>query len=401
MGYIARMKKTKEVFSVRRVQLTANGHTYSQWKVDGRINGVRYRKHFANREEAEGHKSLMEIKALNDTNVVRTTASHLPPEQLRDAEAALGKLSGRYSLMFAVEWLLQTYRDTLTNKTFAEVYPLFISDRERHVRDSTLEDYRSTFEKFTKSYGTKKLPEIGTDEVVSFLKSRKLAGKSWNNTRADLNALFEWSLKAPRKWIVSNPVHAVEKFEVSMKLPEILSAKKVAEILHHLETYRGNPKNPLPAGCLVPYFALAVFAGIRPGINDGEIVRIAKLKSLDRIIDLKAGVIRITSEIAKTKGVRQIVIQPNLAAWLNKYPLDKFPILPRNAIDLIGEVRAKYSIGHDVLRHTFISMHVAEFKSMGDAALQAGNSEAMIKTHYLNLVTPAEAKEFWSIVPAP
>ena len=186
-----------------------------------------------------------------------------------------------------------------------------------------------------------------------------------------------------------------------MKLPEILSAKKVAEIFQHLETYRGNPKNPLPAGCLVPYFALAVFAGIRPGINDGEIVRIAKLKSLDRIIDLKAGVIRITSEIAKTKGVRQIVIQPNLAAWLNKYPLDKFPILPRNAIDLIGEVRAKYSIGHDVLRHTFISMHVAEFKSMGDAALQAGNSEAMIKTHYLNLVTPAEAKEFWSIVPAP
>jgi hypothetical protein len=46
-------------------------------------------------------------------------------------------------------------------------------------------------------------------------------------------------------------------------------------------------------------------------------------------------------------------------------------------------------------------MHVAEFKSMGDAALQAGNSEAMIKTHYLNLVTPAEAKEFWSIVPVP
>ena len=83
-----------------------------------------------------------------------------------------------------------------------------------------------------------------------------LAGKSWNNTRADLNALFEWSLKAPRKWIVSNPVHAVEKFEVSMKLPEILSAKKVAEIFQHLETYRGNPKNPLPAGCLVPYFAL-------------------------------------------------------------------------------------------------------------------------------------------------
>lgn len=393
------MKKTEEVFSVRRVQLTANGHTYWQWKVDGRINGVRYRKHFPTRVLAEGYKGEMEIKALNEKNIVRTTASHLPPEQLRDAEAALGKLNGRYSLMFAVEWLLQTYRDTLTDKPFSEVYPLFLADRKPHVRTSTIDDYQSTFEKFEKEWGTKKLPEIGTEEVLAFLSGRKLTGKSWNNTRADLNALFEWSLKSPRKWIVSNPVHAVEKYEVSMKLPEILSAKKVADLFQFLETYRGNPRQPLEPGCLVPYFALAVFAGIRPAINGGELVRIAKLKELDRIVDLKAGVIRITPEIAKTKGVRQIVIQPNLLAWLNRYPLDKFAILPRNAIDLIGEVRSKYSIGHDVLRHTFISMHVAEFKSMGDTALQAGNSEAMIRTHYLNLVTPAEAKEFWGIVP--
>jgi hypothetical protein len=53
-----------------------------------------------------------------------------------------------------------------------------------------------------------------------------------------------------------------------------------------------------------------------------------------------------------------------------------------------------------VLRHTFISMHVAKFRSMGDTALQAGNSEAIIKKHYLNLVSPEEADAFWQIVPA-
>lgn len=394
------MKKTTEVFSVRRVQLKANGHTYWQWKADGRINGVRYRKHFANRDEAEGYRCEMEIKALNDANVVRTTASHLSPEQLRDAEAALGQLNGRYSLMFAVEWLLQTYRDTLTEKSFTDAYPLFLAERERHVRDSTIADYRSSFEKFEGSYGSKKLPEITAEDVTVFLGSRGLTGKSWNNTRADLNAVFEWSMKAPRKWIVANPVHDVEKFDVTMKLPEILAAKKVAELFNFLEAYSGNTKVPLQPGCLVPYFALAVFAGIRPAINAGELVRIANLPSRERIIDLQMGVIRITPEIAKTNGVRQIVIQPNLLAWLKRYPLDRFPLLPRNAIDLIGEVRAKFSLGHDVLRHTFISMHVAKFKSMGDAALQAGNSEAMIKKHYLNLVTTAEAKEFWKIAPS-
>jgi len=88
-----------------------------------------------------------------------------------------------------------------------------------------------------------------------------------------------------------------------------------------------------------------------------------------------------------------------LQASLNRYPLDRFPIIPRNAFDLLLEVRKKFAIGHDVLRHTFISMHVAKFRSMGDTALQAGNSEAMIKKPYLNLVTLDEAEAFWQILP--
>ena len=66
----------------------------------------------------------------------------------------------------------------------------------------------------------------------------------------------------------------------------------------------------------------------------------------------------------------------------------------------MAEVRKKFSLGLDVLRHVYISMHVAKFRSMGDTALQAGNSEAIIKKHYLNLMTPEEADAFWKIVPA-
>jgi len=145
---------------------------------------------------------------------------------------------------------------------------------------------------------------------------------------------------------------------------------------------------------------LATFAGLRPAINGGEITRIAKLKNLERIIDLQAGVIRITPELAKTKDVRQVVIQPCLQAWLTRHPIDSYPIIPRSASNLLAEVRKKFSLGHDVLRHSFISMHVAKFRSMGDTALQAGNSEAIIKKHYLNLVSPEEADAFWKIVPA-
>lgn len=37
---------------------------------------------------------------------------------------------------------------------------------------------------------------------------------------------------------------------------------------------------------------------------------------------------------------------------------------------------------------------------MGEAALQAGNSEAIIRKHYLDLKTPAEAEDYFSIMPA-
>jgi hypothetical protein len=44
-------------------------------------------------------------------------------------------------------------------------------------------------------------------------------------------------------------------------------------------------------------------------------------------------------------------------------------------------------------------MHVAKYRSMGEAALQAGNSESIIRKHYLDLKTKDEAERFFSIQP--
>jgi hypothetical protein len=44
-------------------------------------------------------------------------------------------------------------------------------------------------------------------------------------------------------------------------------------------------------------------------------------------------------------------------------------------------------------------MHVGKSRSMGDAALQAGNSEAIIRKHYLDLKSTREADQFFGILP--
>jgi hypothetical protein len=96
---------------------------------------------------------------------------------------------------------------------------------------------------------------------------------------------------------------------------------------------------------------------------------------------------------------RLITIQPNLAAWLRACPLEKFPILPKCHTIPRAQIRKQFGLTHDVPRHTFISMHVAKFRSMDDAALQAGNSESIIRRHYLDVKNSTEADAFFAIVP--
>ena len=156
--------------------------------------------------------------------------------------------------------------------------------------------------------------------------------------------------------------------------------------MHHVEQIDG--------GSLVPFFALALFAGIRPCVRHGEI-----LKLKPEHVRLDTGVILIEPEVSKVRMKRSVAIQPNLAAWLTAYPLDRFPIIPANLQHIREKVALKFPLSHDVMRHTFISMLVAKFRSIGEAAIQAGNSEGIIRRHYLDLKSPEEAAEFFGILP--
>ena len=146
---------------------------------------------------------------------------------------------------------------------------------------------------------------------------------------------------------------------------------------------------------MVPYFALTLFAGIRPDYKDGEIAKLAP-----KDIRLETGVIFIEPEVSKVNEKRSIQIQPNLAQWLQRYPISEYPIIPsRRFRDMWVSVRKRFNLSHDVMRHTFITMLVAKFRSVGDASLQAGNSEAVIRRHYLDIRTKEEAEKFWNIMP--
>jgi hypothetical protein len=215
-----------------------------------------------------------------------------------------------------------------------------------------------------------------------------------------LHAFFEFCAADSRRWVAKNPAKAIYQHSIARGLPHILTVAQVRDLFAYLETYAGPARCRFRPGYLVPYFALATFAGIRPSVTNGELRKLHDLADKSRVIDEKIGVIRLTPELTKTNSLRQITIQPNLAAWLARFPIKDFPLIVENMPDQVARVRKHFKLGNDVLRHTFVSMHAASFKSLGGTALEAGNSEGIIKKHYYNLVSNADAEAFWNIRPA-
>ena len=385
-------------FSLRRLVVKEHNYSYETYQVCGYLNGQRIRRRFRTRDEALGEKDRLEIQAANNVGLIRMVATRLSHKDLAEAESCILRLGSR-SLTDAVEWYLGNYRPPVTDMSLVEAGAAFIADRTPHVRAPTLADHKRTLRSLQTAFPDRSVSSITTADIQQFLAIRPLGKKRFNNLRGDLHAFFGFCVSVPREWTRANPVTPIPVYKISRGLPEILSANKAQELMAFVETYAGGPKNKYPPGFLVPYFALCLFAGIRPGADNGEIAKLGAALDITKYVNLDLGVIRIMPDMAKTKSIRQITIQPNLRAWLLKFPLSKYPIMFTNMVEKLAPVRKKFCLGNDVARHSFISYFVAKHQSMGAAALEAGNSESMIRKHYYNLVGPAEAEEFWAIMP--
>ena len=373
--------------------------TYRTWRIRGWLAGRRIRAQYADEAEARGALNRLQVQAANTEGQVRAVNTRLSSDQLAAAEAAFHRL-GAVPLSQAVDWYLATYRPPTAPMGLEEAVLAFQADRLPHISKPYAREYKRELRWLCAAFSGLDVHAVKPAELRARMEARQLAKKGWNNLRGLLHAFFEFARTEPRRWCLDNPAKPLPKFSISRGIPEIVSAEKIAELFTYLERLAIEPRPRGAPVCLVPYFALCTFAGIRPAVPHGEAWKLGKLASLDRVVDLVNGVIRIGPELAKTRDLRQITIQPNLRAWLERYPLKKHPVILPDMSHLLQDIRAKFGLTHDVLRHTFISMHVAKFKSLGGTALEAGNSERIIKRHYLNSVTEQEAAKFWAIVPA-
>ena len=370
------------------------------WKKDGKWQ----RKQFSDEAEAEAEAASVNVNLKNQGENRSLVLTTLTDSQVRGAEDVFRTLGNAYTMEEVLEFFLKHNRPPDFTISLLDGMEIYL-DAKKHagVRAVTLRKPKGVLTAFSNFTGEPDVHTVTEESIIAYLKSlrandkiKPAKKKTWNNHRNELASFFKWACERDkttnRPWTFNNPAQSVLRYSndrIAEERPaiEITSTETAKELLSYVMTYK--------KGKLAKFYALAYFAGIRPDIETGEISKIAERE--DELINLATGRIAVPAAVSKTKFDRPVNISENLKAWLEAYK--DLPIIPTNCKNDCIHVREKFGLQKDETRHSFISYHIALHRSIGDAAMQAGNSETMIKKHYLTFPTHKEGKDFFSIVP--
>lgn len=387
-----------DTLRVTERELTAHGYAYTTFMVTGRDErGNRIRKSFKSRDKAVAFVTAMRTKLLNAETAVTTAVTRMTPDQLKQAEAAFARLGSRYTLDQAVTYFVDNYAapdEAVTLKTAVEKF----SEGKDDVRKNTLRNLKSTLQRFRDFIGgDKELHTLTDKDIRAFMGSLRakdgvsaITKKTFNNVRNDVSSFLTWCMDAQRRWVAKNVARDIKMYDEDQLghrdgVPDTLTPERACEVMAAAAKHEPS---------LGKLYALMLFAGLRPD-DDGEVFKLARRPDVDKLINLRTGKMEIPAVVSKVKKQRKVTICEALNKWLNL----PGPILPPNADRHVKAFRVAQKLTHDVCRHSFVTYHVATGGSLADTAMQSGNSEKVIRAHYVDQVTKDEAAPFWRIVP--
>ncbi len=244
-----------------------------------------------------------------------------------------------------------------------------------------LEDIRTLLGDFARNFQCP-LSSIQPDDLRQYLNVMKIGLVAKNNRRRMLVVLFNFAKS--QGWLRANEETAADAlgtYKIRRRDVEIYTPTEIARLLN------------AAAPDFVPYIALLAFGGVRrEELHKGL---------LWESIDFIRGAIIVPAAIAKTNRKRKIPMHENLVAWLEPYRVKSGPIFdiaPDNRIEKV--VRASgVKWKRNGLRHSFGSYRMELTKNEGQVALEMGNSPAVVKDHYFEIVDEKAARDYWSIKP--
>jgi len=321
--------------------------------------------------------------------------TRLTPTQLKEAEFAEGMFSEfGLGLKAAALWFRDHYTRpaAITWKNAIEQYK---AERGKiGLSPNQVGNVAFTAQRLATFLGREQVGNPTLKEIETFLATEgaEWSDATFNGQRGNLGAFFAWLMK--RGFIPSNPVLSIDKRKIRRNAPTVLQPEAVERLMRDLEA---------TAPAWIPYVALCVFGGMRPGTRFGEAARLdADLKAGNQVIFPDG--IQVSGKANGIRLIRWDITGP-LKAWLDAYPLKNtlWPAVSgQMAAKIFAPIRKRNGLTTDVLRHTAISaMLYAPKSSYAKVTDCAGNSEGMIRKHYRGKWSPELTTAMHAILPRP
>ena len=312
-------------------------------------------------------------------------------EKVLEAVAIVGDVD---KIPVACKFFVERNRRT-TRKPVAEVVAELLTIKEsRGASPRYLEDLRSRLNRFAADFA-KDASSVTTADLQAWFDAKKFGSQNFMGFRRVIHLLFEFAVA--RGYAVDNPAALMERVKVKHGQTEVFTPAEIARLLA-----KATPD-------FLPCIALGAFAGLRSA-------EIERLEWAD--IDLEGRHITVGADKAKTASRRVVPICDALGAWLAqsvghqgkvwKGGHDEFyeaqqTTAAATAIEANPEqgIKAQPAVKWkaNALRHSYASYRFALTGDAGRVAGELGNSAAVVHKHYRELVKPADALKWFSVLP--
>lgn len=335
----------------------------------------------ANRVAREIHNGIIDL-------------SELPPEKIRMVRALLD-LSPTWADI--ERWGAERHMPKLGVRKAVESFIAFKVKESSKGLTKHLKSMRNDLIVMAEEMGDETpLARVRATALAEWLDEMDVGAKRRKDYRAACVQLWTWA-RRQELIVVSGEYTEPEKLpvpEVTKKdYVRVLSVDELKFLFKHVRQE------------FLPWLALGAFSGLRSGE-----MRAWNKPALDwSMIKLDRRHIDVPPSISKTGKRRLVPVCDALAAWLKECdPPKEGAILREPAYEdetgrlgrLLDEhFKREEGWPMNCLRHSYGSHRVAKTHEIGKVAIEMGNSEKIIKDHYLEVRTEEEADEYFNVLP--
>lgn len=275
--------------------------------------------------------------------------------------------------------------------TVEQAVELFVQDCERrklschHVRT-----VKSRTKGFVLRFGSRLLTEISKEELEDYLSRAGSVVTQCNHLRT-LRSIFQYAKDIEvLSWGFRDVTLRVKAPKPEFVEPAFFTVGEMRALL------AAASAEPRCNHYLVAVLVLGGFSGMR-------CEEILRLQWGDVLLEHK--MVRLSSLVTKTSRRRLAEISDNGAAWLEHVKKAKGPVVPieyrQNLHRELARIvhRAGVIWKKNGLRHSFVTYAMAKERNAYAVAEQVGNTPQVLQTNYKGLVFPADAVEWFGILP--